>query len=91
MAVPCCVFPSLFPDRCFADGSPVISRSDFVRYLCETYALERESIGAFAGANVACFTSPPDASLAAAGSGGGGVAAAGAAAAAPVPPQGAAQ
>ncbi len=52
---------------------------------------ERESIGEFAGANFACFTNPPDASLVAGGSGGGGGAAVAGAAAAPLPSQGATQ
>ena len=58
VAVPCCVFPSRFPGRRLRDGRAVVSRHEFVTYLCETYALRRERIGAFGGANVACFSLP---------------------------------
>ena len=34
----------------------MVSRAEFVDYLCETYALNKEQIEAFGGANVACYT-----------------------------------
>ena len=34
----------------------MVSRAEFVEYLCEKYALDKEQIEAFGGANVACYT-----------------------------------
>ena len=34
----------------------VVSRAEFVLYLCETYDLHNEQIDAFGGANIACYS-----------------------------------
>ena len=49
-----------------------MTRGEFIEYLCEKYALEKERIGVFSGANIACFTAKVAATVAAAEDGGGG-------------------
>lgn len=53
--VPCCTFPELFPHRRSADGEPVASYADFVRYLTDKHPSIQKTFLPFKGRNQVLF------------------------------------
>ena len=53
--VPCCTFPELFPHRRSADGEPVASYTDFIRYLADKHPSIQKTFLPFKGRNQVLF------------------------------------
>eukprot|EP00121_Abeoforma_whisleri_P010589 Awhi_evm1s9769 len=60
--VPCCVFPSLFPDRKLEDGSPVRTYEQFITYLLQKHpSIQKDTLADLGGSNVILYTRPSSA------------------------------
>ena len=58
--VPCCVFPSLFPDRRTSDGEEVSTYPQYIRYLQERNPHVRTAYLPFKGRNCVVYMLPED-------------------------------
>ena len=58
--VPCCVFPSLFPDRRTSDNEPVTTYPQYIRYLTERDSRIKTAFLPFKGRNLVLYMTPED-------------------------------
>lgn len=58
--LPCCVFPTQFPDRRLPDGSPVVAYSQFVDYLQAKHPGISRGFLPFRGRNLVLYWKPAD-------------------------------
>jgi hypothetical protein len=60
VVVPCCVFPSKFPDRRTPQGTPVVTYQEFIAYLKAKAPFARTAHLPFKGRNTVLYCLPGD-------------------------------